>query len=121
MCLLDKQKGLKIGKTYTNGIQARNFVGYTAKAQREKIRKEVEESPFISVMSDGATDSAVMEQEIIYVRFTHKGVPKVRFVGVATVEKADADHIFKGLKAVTGDVLSENWSEKLVAVGSDRA
>lgn len=49
-------------------MQARNFVKYIATAEREKIIGDYNAIKFFSIMSDGSTDSAVIEEEIIYVR-----------------------------------------------------
>lgn len=39
-------------------------------------------------MSDRSTDSSVKEEELVYVRFCHKGKIESKFVGIKTVEKA---------------------------------
>ena len=73
-------------------------------------------------MSDGATDASVTEQEIVFIRFAARGSPKVHFIGVASVEKADTATIYTEIKKVTDEVLGTNqWGEKLVAFGSDGA
>ena len=40
MCELDERKGLKIGETYCNRAQARQFVSYIAEAERQKIHTD---------------------------------------------------------------------------------
>ena len=35
---------------------------------------------FLSVLSHGSTDSGVLKQEIVYVRFVHDGLPVKKFV-----------------------------------------
>ena len=90
------------------------------------MEEVVKKTKFISLMSDGSTDSAVMEEEIIYVRTCDKGVPQINFVGVATVPKADAAHIFTGINSAMNKLLRSkesgpDWSKKLVAFGSDGA
>ena len=95
---MDEQKGLKVGKTYRNEVECRLFIKYIAKAEQLKLREELEETKFCSVLSDGSTDSAVKEEELVYVRFCTKGSVKVKFVGIEAVEKADSTHITQAIK-----------------------
>ena len=44
-------------------------------------------------MSDGSTDSAILEQEMMYIRFCHKGVINVKFLEVAELERGTAFNI----------------------------
>lgn len=55
----DRKKGLKIGETYTNDYQAKEFIHYIAEDERRKIRVRLSDGKFISVMSDGCLESAV--------------------------------------------------------------
>ena len=66
MCDLHQMKGLKIGETYRNRTQARNFVGYIAEIERNRIQAQFSNAEFVSILSDGSTDSAVIEEEIVY-------------------------------------------------------
>ena len=66
MCDLDQMKGLKIGETYRNRTQARNFVGYIAEVERNRIQAQFSNAELVSILSDGSTDSAVIEEEIVY-------------------------------------------------------
>ena len=71
-------------------------------------------------MSDGSTDSPVKEEELVYVRFCHKGKIVSKFVGINAVEKADTAHISKAISAIMEGVCEE-WESKLVALGTDGA
>ena len=67
-CQLDKAKGLNIGTTYHNDKSARLLTQAIADTERNKVKTEIEGSKFVSILSDGATDSSVTENEIVYVR-----------------------------------------------------
>ncbi|CAC5389553.1 unnamed protein product [Mytilus coruscus] len=61
---------------------------------------------FISVMADGSKDSAVIEQEIIYIRYMDpiEKLPMVRMIDIVSLNSADAigilESIKEGLKSV---------------------
>lgn len=44
-------------------MNEKEFVYYTVKAEREKLREALTTTKFLSIMSDGSTDSAVLEEE----------------------------------------------------------
>uniref|UniRef100_A0A1A8R1W9 Zinc finger protein 862 n=1 Tax=Nothobranchius pienaari TaxID=704102 RepID=A0A1A8R1W9_9TELE len=104
MCEVDRKKGLKIGETYTNDHQAKEFIHYIAEDERRKMKTRLLDGKFMSVMSDGSLDSAVMEEEIVYVRSASEGKVQVDFVGVKSVSKPDAANL---AEAVCGMLDSE--------------
>ena len=71
-------------------------------------------------MSDGSTDSGILEQEKVYTRFAKEGAINVRFVSVEHVERGTVINIHKALGEAMSSV-APDWQEKLVAFGSDGA
>ncbi|KAK0135054.1 Zinc finger protein 862 [Merluccius polli] len=120
MCNLDEKKGLKVGKTYRNEVECRLFTKYIAKAEQIKLREELEETKFCSILSDGSTDTAVKEEELVYVRFCTKGNVNVKFIGIEAVEKADSANITQAIKNQM-DAACKGWEGKLVACVTDGA
>lgn len=57
-------KGPNIGRTYISVSQTKLFMHCRA----EDERRELSSAEFISVMSDGCTDSTVMEEVLVEVR-----------------------------------------------------
>ena len=117
---LDEKKGLKVGKTYRNEVECRLFTKYIAKAEQIKLREELEETKFCSILSDGSTDTAVKEEELVYVRFCTKGNVNVKFIGIEAVEKADSANITQAIKNQM-DAACKGWEGKLVACVTDGA
>ena len=121
---LDDMKGLDIGKTYRNHTQAYNFISYIVKVERNNIQQEFSSVGFLSLLSDGSTDSAVIEEEAVYAQYAKDGEIFVKFLGLQPVPKADTLHITTAIKNVTLAALGieeEEWKKKLVAIGSDGA
>ncbi|KAK5612404.1 hypothetical protein CRENBAI_007021 [Crenichthys baileyi] len=58
------------------------------------------------------------EKELLFVRFSHQGKIESKFVGIKSVEKADASHISQAICAIMDEV-SDDWGRKLVALGTD--
>ena len=122
-CQLDKAKGLDVGATYINDKSARSSTQAIAETERANIKRAIERNKFASILSDGATDCSVTENEIVYVRICERGVVSVKFMGCMATEKADAKGIFNALKRAVESIGLE-WEEllkKLVALGSDGA
>ena len=68
-------------------------------------------------MSDGSTDSAILEQEMMYIRFCHKGVINVKFLEVAELERGTAVNIKAAIEKALIKV-DTSWDKKLVALGA---
>ena len=49
---VDRKKGLKIGETYTNDNQAKEFIHYKAEDERRKMRARLSESSSRSCQMD---------------------------------------------------------------------
>ena len=118
---VDRKKGLKIGETYTNDYQAKEFIHYIAEDVRRKMRARLSDVKFISVMSDGSLDSAVIEEEMVYARSASEGKIKVDFVGIKAVSKPDATSIAEAVCNVMESEVSTDWKSKLVAITTDGA
>lgn len=121
LCLrLDERKGIHVGGTYRNSVEARVFLHYIAQIEREKIRGRLQAASFIGVMTDGSTDSSVKEEEMVYIRTSVAGTVETSFVGITAVEKADAVNISCAVKEIMESVCSD-WEDKVVAFSSDGA
>lgn len=84
---------MSVGNAYTNRKQAKVFIKYIAEAERSKSREAFSHAQFVSLLSDSSTDSAVIEEEILYARYAVKGEVTVQYCSLEPVDKADAVHI----------------------------
>lgn len=57
-----------------------------ADRERAMVKTEIEERKFSSLLSDGATDLSVTENEIVYVRVCKQGTISVKFIGCMSTE-----------------------------------
>lgn len=93
MLELDKKKGIDVGNTYHTDKKAQKFSFYIAQEARNNITKFINKCPFISVITDGATDKSVKEQEIVYCRSSNGGLVDSFYIGIGEPERADANGI----------------------------
>lgn len=83
LILLQKKKGLCISPTYDNDVRCAELISNNAADSQDMDTNKVKESNGASVMIDGATDSSVTENEAIYVRYLHDGLPVNHFAHVS--------------------------------------
>ena len=122
MCELDAVKGVDIGNTYRNDKAAQTFTFYIAEVLRQQMETTFNEVHFLAMMMDGSTDKAIIEQEIVYVRYATKGVVKEQFVSLQHVLQADAPGLVQALdRAMVNCAGQREWRQKVVAIGTDGA
>lgn len=123
---MDEKKNLKVGNTYRYSNRAKEFMSYIAKAERKKLEEALATTKFLSVMSDSLTDSTVIEDNLVYVRWATAGKMKVCFVNIQSVDKRDASHIAEVISSIMETMSGSEdetgqWLQKLVACRTDSA
>ena len=121
LCSLDKAKGLHIGTIYQNNKEATTFCHYIAEAERTVTCKEIESVNFVSLISDGATDSSHTEAEIVYTRYAFKGKVSVKFIGVKNVTKGDSSSITKAILDTMDTYIGQFYHSKVIGMNTDGA
>ena len=89
-----------------------------------KLANQVATCDFACLITDGSTDTAVIEQELVDIRFCQLGEVRVKFLGVIATPKADALGITQSIQKAVENGLGINFQEfskKLVAMGTDGA
>ena len=72
-CGLALKLGVDLGPRYHNRFKAKGFLHAMAECHHQDNKTMISQTQFISTLSDGSTDKAVMEQETVHVRIVHKG------------------------------------------------
>ena len=72
LCELQKKNGVQFGEQYKNDKGCKTFISYIAQVEKGKIQSAVSDSRFMSILSDGSTDSGIVEQEAVYIRYVNK-------------------------------------------------
>lgn len=76
---------------------------------------------FYSILIDGATDSSVTENELIYLRYVENGKPANHYFSIEDIEHANAQGILKKIEESFIRNGLQNWKDKLIGFGSDGA
>ena len=106
-------KALTVGATYHNTKACGTFTKYIATAAQNQVADKLTKAKFVSVTSDGATDSSIIEQETVFACYSSKGVPSTRFVGLKQPISPNANSLYKPIMAALGDIgLSEDELKK---------
>ena len=123
LCGLQIKNDVELGKTYLNDHACKNFIESSAEILKADLSGKLNNaSPrFFSAMADGSTDSGVVEQELLFVRFLDNGLPVNRFLTVQSVKHADADGILHAIGNGFNYASVVNWKDGLVGFGSDGA
>ena len=106
-----------------NDKAAKQFIHYISATIDSEIGNEIAPSPFLSILSDSSTDTAAVEEEIVYLMYMFQGKSIVRFIDMVPVKDGIAagilDAIWKALENV--GLLKENDVTRLVGFGGDGA
>ena len=88
---LQKKNGLEISSTYANDKSCAEMVSVLGKVFKDRTTAEINQSKYISVMADGATDAGGLENETVFCRYLQDGRPVNRLIGHKAVEHAHAE------------------------------
>ena len=66
--------------------------------EREKQMETINKATYLSIMIDGATDTAKMENEVVFIRLLAAGGPKNIYVGIHEVRHAHAAGVLEAVE-----------------------
>ncbi|XP_033758057.1 zinc finger protein 862-like [Pecten maximus] len=124
LCSLQAKNGVDMGSMYRNDKGCKTFIEHIANSEIEKIKKDVMESRYFSVLSDGSTDSSITEQEAVYIRYIGpEGKPQTECCDIVSLETADASGVLQDIdRALETIGIDENaFKSKLVGCNFDGA
>ena len=105
---LQEKNSLSLGKNYHNIMCCKMFVRSIAGSISHSLDNDLESARFVSYLSDGSTDSGIIEQEIIYTRYVKNGEVCTRFAGIAETKTVDSPGLLETIETVLGEHISED-------------
>ena len=90
---VDKDTAKDIGNTYLNRMSTMEFSYAIAAVEVEKFRELFSRTKFFSLMCDESTDVYNLEHVIAYIRFSIRGKVYMKFLGLESVIRANAEQI----------------------------
>ena len=104
-CDLLEKEGVDVGPMYRNDRACKAFVKSIAEVEQRSLEEELKDVRFLTVLADGSTDCAIIEQESVYVRFvSREGKIQTKLAEMVALKSGNAqgvlDGIMKGLLSV---------------------
>ena len=121
LCALQEKNGLNMGTNYLNRQSCKVFISSIGEVLRKESCEFIRNARFLS---DGSTDESILEQEIVYVRFTGEdGKVQTRLADIVDLTHGHAqgvkDGVFKALETV--DLPCDILARKLIGINTDGA
>ncbi|KAM3871389.1 LOW QUALITY PROTEIN: apoptosis-stimulating of p53 protein 1-like [Diretmus argenteus] len=119
---LNSRTGSNMPNCYKSDKACSRFTIDIYNVEREQLLADLKHTRYISVMIDGATDSGVLENEIVYIKyFTEERGVVQSFLGIEDVKHAHADGVLSAVQSVFEKAGLEKWKEKMVFFCADGA
>ena len=100
----EKFHGVDIGNSYMTDVKPGEFIDFIAANLKSKLCKDLATANLFSVLCDGSTDSAVIEEEIIYVSYFDPNPPgkdevavKTEFLDIQPLTSQSANGVHKAI------------------------
>lgn len=123
LCLLQNKNKLDLGNLYKNEDGCTNFISNISNTIADNLITKLKNTPYVCILADGATDSAVIEQETVFVRFVDQGKLITAFADIVQISHANADGVLegieRGLKSVGFGI--EDLKKKVIGCNFDGA
>ena len=116
-----KNRISKLGASYSTPDISVYFADCIGKVMCEGLKKLISKANYFSVLSDGSNDSAVIEQETIYVLFICEVTPLLKYLSIKNVKNADAPGLKSTLEVAFNCFGITCYYDKLVGLNLDGA
>lgn len=67
LCELQQKNDLDLGQNHISDVSCGRFVSVISSDMNYSLKCEVENTRFISLLSDRSTDAGILEEEIVYI------------------------------------------------------
>ena len=79
---------------------AADFTDCVAEVKKEDLIKAISTSNYFSLITDGSTDSAVIEEEVLYLLFLNEGKPEIKFFSIETPSHTTAEGLKEAISSL---------------------
>ena len=123
LIMLEKKNHVKhISKSYVTNRAAAVFTDYIGIVTKESFAKDFANARYYTVLSDGSTDNAETEQELVYVLYLLKdGVPIVKYLSIGNAKNGDASGLKTWITKAFQRFRITKFSEQLLGLNVDGA
>ncbi|XP_071835235.1 zinc finger protein 862-like [Apostichopus japonicus] len=118
----EMRHGVKLRGAHLNEKGCREFTECINDAMVEDLKNKIKNTAFYSVLTDGSTDSGILEKELTYILFLDaEGQLVSTLLGLNDVEHGTAEGLKKVLEETFAKMDMGNFKTHLVGLGADGA
>ena len=88
---LQHKNSIKKFQSYVTDRAAADFTDCIAEVKKEDLIKAISTSNYFSLLPDSSTDSAVIEEEVLYILFLNERKPEIKFFSIETILHTTAE------------------------------
>ena len=110
-----------IGKGYATDRAGALFIDVVGDYMKAGLTEELKHVRFFSVLSDGSTDSANIEEELVYFLYLAGGVPKVTFLSIEDAKNVDANGLLECITTAFSRFNIDEISKHILGLNVDGA
>ena len=122
---LEERHGVDISKAYRNRNSGGVFIDCISDTLADELKQKLLKVNFYSILTDGSTDSAISENEAVFIIYSDPGVETIKivvsFLKLVFLKSAAAYDIVDSISDAFKFVNIDNFYEKLVGFGADGA
>lgn len=127
MIEIQSKNGLDFGDNYLTSNAAKRFINNIAESIKQDFISDMLKSPYLCVLADGSTDSSIVEQEVVLVRYIQNGKPITNMISVEALSSGTSEGVKNGILnglsdiGINSETLKEDSGPKVVGVNFDGA
>ena len=118
---LQHKNGIKKFQSYKMDRAAVVFTDCIAEVKKEDLIKAISTSNYFSLLTDGSTDSAVIEEEVLYLLFLNEGKPEIKFFSIETPSHTTAEGLKEAISSAFKRTGMTEFHTKLAGFNVDDA
>ena len=97
------------------------FGDYIGEVKVESFKKDFAKATYYSVLTDGSTDTSIIEEEAIYVLFSDDGIPKTKYFSIENVKHGNVEGLHDAIKTAFERFGIKNFEKSIVGLNCDGA
>lgn len=127
ICSIQQKNGIDLGRDHLNRKACVEFVKSIAGSLHDTLVDKLKQAKFYTVMSDSSTDSSIVDQECVLVRFVDPETksPVTSIASIESLHTPDAEGVFTaikhGLQTVSIDIENGDNRPALACINMDGA
>ncbi|KAM3877939.1 quattro [Diretmus argenteus] len=118
---LISRTGGKLPDCYDSDKACARFIVGIYDMERKRLLENINKPSYFTIIIDGATDSATLKNELIYIRYLSNDGPVNSFLSIEDVKNGNAAGVLDTIYAAFEEAGITDWRERLVGFGSDGA